>query len=292
MEKSFFPPLAILASALPLDDRRAFHANAKLMDLTIFWLCVTAFLAGIVNALAGGGTLLTFPLLTAALKGVVPPGFEGAFANGTSTVALLPASLSSAWGYRLELAVVKKWLVWLIGPSIVGGVIGALAVTNFPKVFASLVPWLILAASVLFLLQPIVAKWLGHHPKVEISQRRVALVMLLQLGVAIYGGYFGAGIGILMLSALGVMGLSNMHEMNALKTVLGSSINGTAVVIFLIERNVHWPFALPMIVASILGGYIGAKYGRMIPSKYVRWIVIAIGFGLTTYYFVKPFFQA
>lgn len=262
------------------------------MDLTIiFWLCVTAFLAGAVNALAGGGTLLTFPTLIAALTPLYPKEFA-AFANGTSTIALLPASLSSAWAYRKELVAVKQWLVWLVAPSIVGGIVGALAVTVFPKVFESLVPWLILTASLLFLLQPVVAQWLGHTHTSTPSQQRVALVMLLQLGVGIYGGYFGAGIGILMLSALGVMGLSNMHEMNALKTVLGSFINGTAAVVFLIQGNVHWPFAVPMIASSILGGYVGAKYGRLIPSKYVRWLVIAIGFLLTIYYFAKAWSKA
>lgn len=261
----------------------------------LVWLCLAAFLAGVINALAGGGTLLTFPALFAGLSAATDAGYKvflpeqiGPLANGTSTVALLPASLSSAWAYREELGAVKRWLWLLVAPSIIGGVAGSLLVIWFPKQFNSLVPWLILTATVLFLIQPLMGKWLGHQHGAPPSQQRMALVVLMQLGVALYGGYFGAGIGILMLSALGVMGLSNMHEMNALKTVLGSFINGTAVMVFLVSGTVYWPFAIPMIIASITGGYFGAKYGRRAPSKYVRYLVLVVGFGLTTYYFAKP----
>ncbi|HTN74098.1 MAG TPA: sulfite exporter TauE/SafE family protein [Pirellulaceae bacterium] len=263
--------------------------NYSTMFGSYFWLCVTAFLAGVINALAGGGTLLTFPALTAALAGLYPLELVAALANGTSTIALMPASLSSAWAYRQELHKTKRLMLFLIVPSIIGGVLGALAVRAFPKLFDSLVPWLILTASLLFLIQPYVAKKLGHAAGKPVSRQRLALIMLLQFGVAIYGGYFGAGIGILMLSALGLMGLSDIHEMNALKTVLGSFINGTAVVVFLLQGNVVWQFALPMIATSILGGYVGAKYGRRVPAKYVRYLVICIGFCLTTYYFWKRF---
>jgi uncharacterized membrane protein YfcA len=259
------------------------------MPDTYFWLCLTAFLAGAINALAGGGTLLTFPALIAGLAGVpgIDPKFLSAYANGTSTVALMPASLSSAWAYREELSAVQRWLRWLMLPSVAGGVGGAYLVTRFPKTFDALVPWLILAASLLFLAQPLVARWLGHKHGDNPTARRLALVVLLQLGVAIYGGYFGAGIGILMLSALGVMGLSNMHEMNALKVVLGACINGMATGVFIVQQVVHWPYALAMMAFAIAGGYVGARYGKKLPSKYVRWFVIAVGFGLTAWYFFK-----
>jgi uncharacterized membrane protein YfcA len=265
------------------------------MISTYFWLCLTAFLAGIINALAGGGTLLTFPALVAGLGPIYHPSIVAAMANATSTVALVPSALSSAWAYRLELAVMRRWLLLLIGPSIIGGILGAVLVILFPKAFDALVPVLILTASVLFMLQPVVARWLGHTPTAKPSRQRIVLVALLQLGVAIYGGYFGAGIGILMLSALGIMGLSHLHEMNALKVVLGACINGMAVAVFVIQDFtatqgiIHWPFALAMMGAALLGGYVGAKYGRRLPAKYVRYFVILVGFSLTAYYFSKPF---
>ena len=262
----------------------------------MFWhytlLCLTAFLAGIVNALAGGGTLLTFPALNAALKALGTVAEPSVCANGTSTVALVPAALSSAWAYRRELGVVRKWLKLLVVPSIVGGIAGALLVTWYPKQFEGLIPWLILSATALFTVQPLVMRWLKQHEDGSPTQLRMALVALAQLCVAIYGGYFGAGIGILMLSALGLMGLTNLHEMNALKVVLGACINGLAVVVFVVQDFrghdvIHWPFALAMMGAALLGGYVGAHYGRAIPSKYVRYFVIVVGFGLSVWYFGK-----
>lgn len=265
------------------------------------WPCITAFLAGVINALAGGGTLLTFPALIAALKhNGVDDDHAEAMANATSTIALVPASLSSAWAYRQELGIVKHWLKILAPPSLIGGTLGSLLVTWYPEQFKAMVPWLILTASVLFTLQPVVARWLGHTATTQPSQQRVIAVVVAQFFVSVYGGYFGAGIGILMLSALGLMGMSNLHEMNALKTVLGTLINGVALLVFVVQDFrareakevgfVHWPLALSMMLLAILGGYVGANYGRRLPSKYVRYFVIAIGFSLTTYYLTRPYF--
>lgn len=258
------------------------------MLLTYLWPCITAFLAGIINSLAGGGTLLTFPALMAALKAQGMSAEDAAVtANATSTIALGPASLSGAWAYRRELDQVRHWLKILTPPSVIGGILGSLLVTWYPKQFNQMVPWLILTASVLFTLQPLVARWLGHTATTKPSQERVIAVVVAQFFVAIYGGYFGAGIGILMLSALGLMGMSNLHEMNALKTLLAVFINGTAMVVFAFQGIVHWPLALSMMVFGITGGYVGARYGRLLPVKYVRYFVIAIGFGLTAYYLLK-----
>jgi uncharacterized membrane protein YfcA len=268
------------------------------------WPCLTAFLAGAINALAGGGTLLTFPALIAALTQDEDFGkkFADAGANATSTIALAPASLSSAWAYREELSVVSHWLKILTLPSLIGGTLGSLLVTWYPEEFKGLVPWLILTASLLFTAQPLVAKWLGHTATTEPSRQRVMMVVVAQFFVSVYGGYFGAGIGILMLSALGLMGMANLHEMNALKTALAVFINSTAVVVFVVQdlradgsekhpKLVHWPLALAMMMLAILGGYVGAKYGRRLPARYVRYFVIAIGFGLTTYYLLRPVFE-
>jgi uncharacterized membrane protein YfcA len=269
--------------------------------MNYLWPSVTAFLAGIINALAGGGTLLTFPALMNALDEYGKTA--AVMANATSTIALVPASISSAWAYRRELEAVRRWLKMLIVPSLVGGALGSLLVVWYPDSFKQAVPWLILTASLLFALQPLVSKYLGHAATSKPSRQRVLAVIVAQLVVAVYGGYFGAGIGILMLSALSLMGMSNLHEMNALKTVLGTCINGIAVVIFAVQdlvadgsaehpHIVHWPLAMAMMVLAMFGGYAGAKYGRLLPSKYVRYLVIAIGFGLTGYYFLKQYVWA
>jgi uncharacterized protein len=250
---------------------------------------VTAALAGGINALAGGGTLLTFPALFAVLAGV-PNG--AIIANGTSTVALAPASFSSAWAFRRELAKEWRWLKLLIVPSLIGGIAGTLLVTQMDaKYFKTLVPFLILGASILFAAQPLFTKRKeviakpDATPVPEHSKLRLIAVVLFQLLVAIYGGYFGAGIGILMLSALGLMGLTNMHEMNAIKTVLAGCINGMSVAIFAFSGKVDWPIALMMMVSAIAGGYLAASFGRRLPPIYIRYFVIAIGFVLSAYFF-------
>jgi len=260
-----------------------------------FWLCLSAFLAGGVNALAGGGTLLTFPTLISALGGT---GAASVLANGTSTTALVPASLGSAWGFRRELYHLRRFLVWLLPPSIVGAAIGTLLVTRLPpEYFNRLVPWLILTAAVLFTLQPYLTKRkpqlvASDEPGGEVCDSdtpippwRLAGMIALQLLIAIYGGYFGAGIGILMLTGLGFMGLSNIHQMNGLKSVLGTAINGMAVVIFVAEGKIVWPYALAMMGTSVVGGFVAAHYSRQVPGKYVRWLVIVVGFCLAAYYF-------
>jgi len=261
------------------------------------WLCLTAFLAGGINALAGGGTLLTFPMLSSVLT----PQFgkaAGVLANGTSTVALVPASIGSSWGFRREMYQLRRLLVWLIPPSVLGGAVGAWVLVQNPDQFNALIPWLILTAAALFTLQPYVVRRLtrvaarahdlsdGDTP---ISRRSVAGMMLLQFFISVYGGYFGAGIGILMLSGLGLMGLSNVHQMNGLKSILASIINGVAVVVFIWKGNVVWRYALAMMAASLVGGFLAAHYSRRIAGRYVRWFVIVVGFLLAAWYFATTY---
>jgi uncharacterized membrane protein YfcA len=260
------------------------------------WLCLAAAVAGGVNALAGGGTLLTFPSLIAAFTGLGYGVNAEVFANGTSTVALAPASFSSAWAYRQDLMKEWKWLKLLILPSIIGGILGTwLVTTTDPRYFKALVPWLILGASLLFALQPLLTKKKAIE-KTDLPQAvpahsawKLLGIVVFQFLVALYGGYFGAGIGILMLSALSLIGLSNMHEMNAIKTVLAGCINGMSVAIFAYHQKVHWPLAFMMMGSSILGGYLAASYGRKVKPIYIRWLVIAIGFTLSAWYFYKLF---
>lgn len=241
-------------------------------------LCLSAFAAGVMNSVAGGGTLLTFP----ALLGVVSP----AVANATSTVALLPGSIAGAWGYRKELATARRFAVRMLLPSLVGGFLGAWLVGQDTKAFADLVPWLILAAAVLFLLQQPISAWMRKHkPDHEPGPLGRLGLIAFQFLVAVYGGYFGAGIGILMLTALGFMGINDIHRMNAVKTFLASAINAASVVIFVADRLIDWRYASAMAAAAIVGGYTGARVARRLPAVYVRWAVVVIGFGLAAYYF-------
>lgn len=245
------------------------------------WLCVSAIAAGAVNAVAGGGTLLTYPVLEAVIAAYL--------ANATSTVALFPGSLASVWGYRRQLAACKRWILWLTAPSLIGGAIGATLVEAAS--FKHVIPWLILLAAVLFLLQPTLARVFRAQAAAlrEPSPPLLAGIVLMQFLIGIYGGYFGAGIGILMLSSLSFLGLKSIHETNALKSLLALCMNTMAAVIFIWEGFVHWPYALAMAIAAILGGYLGARFALLLKPTVVRWLVIAIGFGLAAYYFAREF---
>jgi uncharacterized protein len=250
------------------------------------WLCLSAFAAGAVNSVAGGGTLLSFPMLVWVLGGSAQ---AAVIANATSTVALLPGSLASMGGYRREFAGTGRWVRWLLAPSLLGGMTGSLLLVLLdPESFRRLVPWLILTATLLFLLQPSIARWTGiGQTHAEPTHRTMWGIVVFQFLVAIYGGYFGAGIGILMLSALAMMGIGDIHRMNALKTLFGTAINLLAAIVFIIGGQVYWQYALPMTVAAILGGYWGAHFARKLDRRLVRGMVIAIGFSLATYYFTR-----
>jgi len=258
------------------------------MTLELVVLCVAAVLAGAVNSVAGGGTLLTCPALAWVLG---PSAAAAVAANATSTIALFPGSLAAVWGYRRELSGSKKLITLLIAPSLIGGAIGTcLVVTQDERVFQLLVPWLILVATVLFLLQPKISKWTGiglPHEQPSTSTRLG--IVGLQFLIALYGGYFGAGIGILMLSALALMGLSDIHRMNAVKSLLASGINGMSVAVFLWSGRVDWGYAVPMILSAIVGGFAGASVARRLDKNVVRYTVITIGLLLSAYYFLKIF---
>jgi uncharacterized membrane protein YfcA len=252
-------------------------------SLEFAMLCVVAATGGAVNSVAGGGTLLTFPALIAALGGTSE---AAVLANATSTVALFPGSLAGMAGYRRELRLAQSWIKLLLLPSLLGGLIGSILLMRLPaESFRVLVPWLLLTAAVLFWLQPRIARRIGMAAGDNAERpQHVGLVALFQLLVAIYGGYFGAGIGILMLTALALMGLHDIHQMNGLKTLFGSAINGVAVVVFISSGKVHWPFALAMALAAIAGGYGGAHVARRLDRNFVRRVVVCIGLTLAAYY--------
>lgn len=245
-----------------------------------FWswvlLCAAAVAAGAVNAVAGGGTLLTFPSLLAVLSPVA--------ANATSTFALFPGSLASGLAYRKELALCRPHLVRLLPPSLIGGLIGSLLVTRLPeRIFASAIPWLLIGASVLLLLQRPIARYFGAHMHDVPTRRTVALIVFFQFLVGIYGGYFGAGIGILMLSSLAFVGIADIHQMNAVKSILAAAMNATTLVIFLFAGVIVWKYALVMAVAGTIGGYTGARIARRMKPDYVRAFVVFVGFAVALY---------
>lgn len=240
------------------------------------------------NAVAGGGTLLTFPALIAL--GVPPVA-----ANATSTVALWPGTISSMLGYRRELAGARSWAVRFAVPSILGGVVGAaLLLLTSEKRFAALVPWLVFGATILFAVQKPVVRWLLSRGTVraphvygnELAPPTIGL-LIAQFVVAIYGGYFGAGAGIVMLAALGFMGLTNIHQMNGLKNWGAVCFNGVAALIFVLMGLVNWPIAIAMAIGATVGGYATAGIARRAPQAVVRGIVTAIGFGASVWLFIK-----
>jgi uncharacterized membrane protein YfcA len=268
-------------------------------DWSLAALCVSAFFAGVMNSVAGGGTLLTFPALLAVFSPLGPQQ-AAALANGTSTVALMPGSIAGAVGYRREVWECRRFVLRMIVPSVVGGYIGARLVGLNKEAFAGLVPWLILTAALLFVVQAPLSKWVKRRAAAATAEGELpehpepgwvtqSLVIGFQFLVAVYGGYFGAGIGILMLSALGFMGVGDIHRMNAVKTILAAGINAAAVVVFIRDDLVKWSLAVPMALAAIAGGYFGARAARKLPAAYVRYAVIAIGFGLSAYYFIRQY---
>lgn len=250
----------------------------------ILLLFITAFVGGTLNSVAGGGSFFTFPALI--FTGVAPIQ-----ANATSTVALWPGSAASIWAYRRELVGQRiGFLLLLVGTSIIGGILGAkLLVSTSQSTFVHLIPYLLLLATLLFTFSgPVTARLRKKSlEKREVTWKSMVGVSLLQLVIATYGGYFGGGIGILMLASLAVMGLENIHVMNALKTVLATCINGVAAITFIILGIVSWPQAVLMIVGATIGGYGGAYFARKIDQKWVRLFVMVVGFSLTIYFFVK-----
>jgi uncharacterized membrane protein YfcA len=248
--------------------------------LVYFWLAVAAMMAGAVNSIAGGGTLLTFPALLAVVSAVV--------ANGTSTVALVPGSFSAAWEFRRHMTGMRRWVLLLTGPSLAGGMVGSLLVTRLdPSYFDNLVPWLILTATLLFLVQPYLSRGPSPAKLSRAGVWRVAGLAGFQFLVAVYGGYFGAGIGILMLSTLGLMGFDDIHAMNGLKNLLAVCINGVSVGVFVMDGVVEWRLAAVMAPAAIAGAYVGSRLAVRVDRRWVRWAVIAIGFILATRFFLQ-----
>ena len=249
-------------------------------DFARLLLIIVATAAGsAVNSIAGGGTLLTFP----ALVGLGVPALT---ANATSTVALVPGSISAYLGYREVLGGSWEWALRFALPSLLGGLCGALLLlVTPPERFDAVVPWLVLGATMLFIVQrPVMRALRGRTAAAEgvgdpIDRPPPASMLAYQFLVSVYGGYFGAGIGILMLAALGFMGFTNIHRMNGLKAVGGTSANVIAALTFAVSGRVHWPLAGAMMLGAVVGGYGGSRLAQRVPQERVRQAIIVIGLG-------------
>ena len=240
-------------------------------------LACAAFAAGLINSVAGGGSFLTFPAL-------VFTGVPSIIANASSTLALLPGILASAWAYRDDFQKTEglPFRPMLI-VSLAGGIAGALLLLFTPqRTFDSAIPWLMLASTLLFALGPRISPILKHA--VHIGPVTVVIIQFL---VAIYGGYFGGAIGIVMLATWAVFGLTDIHVMNANRTVLGASMNGVAVVLFILARKIWWPHTLAMLVAAVIGGYIGARSAKKINQRYLRVAISVVSAAITIAFFLR-----
>jgi uncharacterized protein len=255
------------------------HPSSQTAVLLFF----AAVLGGALNAVAGGGSFITFPAL---LFSGVPP----VPANATNTVALWTGLLFSGGAFRSHLNVQVRVILALLGVSVLGGVFGAVLLIRTPAhTFMQVLPWLMLSATLLFIFGRRIMRAKVVQETREASTRAIFLASFFQLLVAIYGGYFGGGMGIVILAMLTGFGMANIHAMNALKTVLSSATNGVAVIVFVLSHAVYWPHAVVMIFGAALGGYFGAHYSLRLPQRYVRAFVIAIGTGMTIYFFIRAY---
>ena len=250
-------------------------------------LAGAAVAAGAINAVAGGGTLLTFPTLLAF-------GTAPVTANATSTLALVLGMGGSLFGYRRHLQPIRPWLRRFLPVSLVGGLLGSILLTKTSnETFAKLVPFLIFFATLLFLSQGLFRRFADQHLAGAGAGRPARLwgAVLFQFAVSVYGGYFGAGIGILMLATLGFIGMNNIHEMNTLKTVLSSLINLMAALWFIAAGLIDWPRMAVMTVAAVLGYYLGARFTQNISPARVRQLITAIGFIISAVTFYQQFLR-
>ena len=244
---------------------------------------VASIVAGAINALAGGGGLITFPLLMLVVAPVT--------ADATSAVALLAAYPTAVWRTRGQLAGVldRKWLWLLLIPSVLGGLLGALLLSRTgDRNFVELVPWLVAVATFIILLRPILVRRREFgHKQPEFAAAWWPVVMASIFVVALYGGYFGAGIGILMIGALSFISPGDIRHVVALKNLLTGCMRTMAVVVLVIEGNVDWKYGAPMALGGLVGGYVGGLISHRANRVLVRSIVIGIGFGVAAYYFWK-----
>lgn len=253
----------------------------------ILAIAVSGIIAGFMNAIAGGGTILTFPTLLFV-------GMNSIEANATSTLALMVGIAGSVYGYKKQIPAIRPWLKHLTPVSVLGGVAGAVLLTLTPPAFFDkLVPFLILFATVLFLSQRFFAQKAAQaifHTSATGEHKSPWGLIAFQFVIALYGGYFGAGIGILMLASLGFMGLQDIHQMNTLKTILAGWINLVAALYFIWQGLIHWPVAGILALGATAGYYGGSVFSQKISPALVRKLIGAIGLAIAVWLFIDRFF--
>jgi uncharacterized membrane protein YfcA len=246
-------------------------------------LFAAGVIGGALNAVAGGGSFVAFPALM--FTGVPPVP-----ANATNSFALWAGTMASGHAYRDRLDIPRRVLWPLLITSFIGGIFGAYLLIKTPAhTFLRVLPWLMLGATLLFTFGKSLARGSVSRVGHDATTSAIVGASFFELLVAVYGGYFGGGIGIVNLAMLAAMGMTDLHAMNALKALLSSAINGVAVLIFIIKRAIFWPQALIMTAGAICGGYLGAKYAQKLPQPVIRWGVILIGTGMTAYFFRQAY---
>jgi len=244
-------------------------------------LFVAGVLAGVLNAVAGGGSFIAFPALLFTHVPPIP-------ANATNSLSLWTGIVASGGAYRNQLDVPQRVLLPLLATSVIGGILGAFLLLRTPAhTFMEVLPWMMLGATLLFLFGPRLAAGRPSKVGADATVEAIVVASVFELAVAVYGGYFGGAVGIVNLAMLAAIGMTDIHAMNALKSVLGTAINGVATLVFIVKRAVYWPQALVMIAGAVIGGYFGAHYAQKLPQNWVRGFVILVGAGMTIYFFVK-----
>lgn len=251
------------------------------LDWRLAWLVIAAFLGGLLNAVAGGGSFLTFP----AMLGMGIPPVQ---ANATNTVALWPGQLTSIAAYRRDVGRNLRLAIWMAVAGLLGGTAGAAVLLSTPQqTFLHLVPWLLLVAALIFAASGPVSRWLERRKGRLTARRppRLWLVFLCTIVVCFYIGYFGAGAGFLIITLLSLFGFEDLTEINALKVVSTTMANGVAFLIFIIEKQVLWHYCLVAMVACGIGGYTSASLARRVPQSVLRLLVVFIGLSMAGWFF-------
>jgi uncharacterized protein len=249
----------------------------------VIFLFFAGALGGAINAVAGGGSFVAFPALL--FTGVPPVP-----ANATNTLALWVGTTASGGAYRKQLNIPRRVMIPLIVTSVIGGVAGAFLLIKTPaQTFLKVLPWLLLGATLLFAFGKHLTGRISAGISRESSNGAIAGASIFELCVAVYGGYFGGGLGIVNLAMLSALGMTDIHAMNKLKVILGAVINGVAAMAFIATGFILWPQAGVMTVGAILGGYSAAHYAQKLPQVWIRRFVIVIGAVMTVYFFVRAY---
>lgn len=252
------------------------------MSFELLFLFFAGFFGGVLNSIAGGGSFITFPALL--FVGVAPIS-----ANATNTFSSCAGYLSGAYAFRKDLYAHKKELPRLILMSLIGGIVGAWLLLNTPEsLFLEAIPWLLLFATLLFIfggkLNSTLKQFASHHR--HASSVGNLLLLLTLLGVCIYGGFFNAGLGIIMLSYLALAGYSNINAMNGMKLLVSSTVSLIAIVLFIYNGAIAWYEGAIVLLGTLAGGYVAAHVSRQLPQQYVRAFVIVASIGITVYFFL------